>query len=126
MMAQFARLLAFFVLCGIASTASAEVPGCSADDPDVACTLQGAIRGVVQGEMLAFKGIPYAKPPVGELRWRPPAAAESWSGVRDGGRFGPICPQIIREEVKGDEDCLTINVWRPRLKPAQPLPVMVW
>jgi len=75
---------------------------------------------------VAFKGIPYARPPVGPLRWKPPQAAEAWSGVRDGSRFGAICPQIIGQEVKGDEDCLTINVWRPREKPVQALPVMVW
>ena len=44
--------------------------------------------------------------------------------MRDGSRFGAICPQIIGQEVKGDEDCLTLNVWRPRAKPAQKLPVM--
>jgi para-nitrobenzyl esterase len=125
-MAHFTKLLALFLFAVIASTASAQVPGCTADDPDVACILQGAVRGVVEGDMLAFKGIPYARPPVGPLRWKPTEAAEGWSGVRDGSRFGAICPQIIGQEVKGDEDCLTVNVWRPRVKPAQTLPVMVW
>ena len=46
--------------------------------------------------------------------------------MRDGSRFGAICPQIIGQEIKGDEDCLTVNAWRPRVKPAQALPVMVW
>jgi para-nitrobenzyl esterase len=125
-MAHFTKLLALFLFAEIASTASAQVPGCTADDPDVACILQGAVRGVVEGDMLAFKGIPYARPPVGPLRWKPTEAAEGWSGVRDGSRFGAICPQIIGQEIKGDEDCLTVNVWRPRVKPAQALPVMVW
>jgi para-nitrobenzyl esterase len=125
-MAQFTRLLALSLFAMTASTASAQVPGCSANDPDVACTLQGAVRGVVEGDMLAFKRIPYARPPVGPLRWKPTEAAEAWSDVRDGSRFGAICPQIIGQEVKGDEDCLTVNVWRPRVKPAQALPVMVW
>jgi para-nitrobenzyl esterase len=125
-MAHFTRPLALFLFAVTASSASAQVPGCTADDPDIACTSQGAVRGVVEGDMLAFKGIPYARPPVGPLRWKPTEAAEGWSGVRDGGRFGPICPQIIGQDVKGDEDCLTVNVWRPRVKPSQPLPVMVW
>ena len=125
-MTRFTRLLALFLFAATASTASAQVPGCTANDPDVACTPQGAVRGVVEGDMLAFKGIPYARPPVGALRWKPTEAAEGWSGVRDGSRFGPICPQIIGQEIKGDEDCLTVNVWRPRVKPAQALPVMVW
>jgi para-nitrobenzyl esterase len=87
-MAQFTRLLALSLFAVTASTASAQVPGCSANDPDVACTLQGAVRGVVEGDMLAFKGIPYARPPVGPLRWKPTEAAEAWSDVRDGSRFG--------------------------------------
>src|SRR3984893_14384320 len=125
-MAHFTRLLALCLFAPTASPASAQVPGCTANDPDVACILQGALRGVVEGDMLAFKGIPYARPPVGSLRWKPTEAAEGWSGVRDGSHFGPICPQIIGQEIKGEEDCLTVNVWRPRVKPAQALPVMVW
>src|SRR5262245_58671309 len=54
------------------------------------------------------------------------APAERWDGVRDGSRFGAMCPQIVGEEVKGDEDCRYINVWRPREKSDRPLPVMVW
>ena len=125
-MAHLTRPFVLFLFAVTASTASAQAPGCTANDPDIACTMQGAVRGVVEGDMLAFKGIPYARPPVGQLRWKPTEAAEGWSGVRDGSRFGAICPQIIGQEVKGDEDCLTVNVWRPRVKPAQPLPVMVW
>src|SRR5262245_21394213 len=99
---------------------------CAASGADIVCTEQGAVRGVVEGEMLAFKGIPYARPPVGALRWQPTEGAEPWQGVRDGSRYGSMCPQIIGKEVKGEEDCLFINVWRPREMPTQPLPVMVW
>jgi para-nitrobenzyl esterase len=123
-MAHLTKLLILFLLAVTASAASAQAPICT--DPDIACTQQGAVRGVVEGDMLAFKGIPYARPPIGLLRWRPTEAAEAWSGVRDGSRFGSICPQIVGQEVKGDEDCLTVNVWRPRAKPEQALPVMVW
>jgi para-nitrobenzyl esterase len=119
-------IFALFLLAVIPATASAQTPSCAANEPDIACTQQGAVRGVVEGDMLAFKGIPYARPPVGPLRWKPTEAAEPWSGVRDGSRFGAICPQISGQEVKGDEDCLTINVWRPRVRPSQALPVMVW
>lgn len=123
---RFRKVLALLVFALTASSAAAQVPSCTTNDPDVACTVQGAVRGVVEGDMLAFKGIPYARPPVGPLRWKPAEAAESWPGERDGSRFGAICPQIIAQEVRGDEDCLTLNVWRPRVRPAEPLPVMVW
>lgn len=106
--------------------ASKLAAGCDASGSDIVCIEQGAVRGVVEGEMLAFKGIPYARPPIGALRWRPPEAAEPWQSVRDSSRYGSMCPQIIGKDVKGEEDCLFINVWRPREKPAQPLPVMVW
>lgn len=108
------------------SAASAQKSSCAFNDADVVCTEQGAVRGAVQGATMAFKGMPYASAPVGRLRWRPPASAAAWEGVRDGSRFGPICPQIIGGAVKGDEDCLYVNVWRPREKPDRPLPVVVW
>jgi para-nitrobenzyl esterase len=120
------RMLAVFLLLATSAGASAQSPGCSASEPDIACTQQGAVRGVTEGGMLAFKGIPYARPPVGALRWKPTEAVDAWTGVRDGSRFGAICPQIAGSEVKGEEDCLTLNVWRPRSLPAEKLPVMVW
>jgi para-nitrobenzyl esterase len=115
----------FLVAC-LRPLESQRAAGCVETSPDIACTEQDAIRGVVEGEMLGFKGIPYAQPPVGALRWRPPEPGERWEGVRDGSRYGSMCPQIVAKEVRGEEDCLFINVWRPREKPAQPLPVMVW
>jgi para-nitrobenzyl esterase len=120
------RMLVAFLFLATSASASAQSPGCGANEPDIACTRQGAVRGVTEGDMLAFKGIPYARPPVGALRWKPTEAAEAWTGVRDGSRFGAICPQFVGSEVKGEEDCLTLNVWRPRLLPAEKLPVMVW
>jgi para-nitrobenzyl esterase len=123
-MAHLTKPLILFLFAVSASASSAQSPICA--DPDIACTQQGAVRGIIGGDMLAFKGIPYARPPIGLLRWRPTETAEAWSGVRDGSRFGSICPQIIGQEVKGEEDCLTVNVWRPRAKPEQALPVMVW
>jgi para-nitrobenzyl esterase len=93
---------------------------------DVACTAQGAVRGTTEAGIVAFKGIPYAEPPVGELRWRPPAMPVTWAGVRDGSRFGAICPQLSGTQVIGEENCLTLNVWKPAERPAAPLPVMVF
>jgi para-nitrobenzyl esterase len=84
------------------------------------------VRGVAEGRTFAFKGMPYAQAPVGQLRWKPPVSAARWDGVRDGSRYGAMCPQINANEVQGDEDCLYVNVWRPSEKPNRPLPVMVW
>src|SRR5262245_52458397 len=117
--------LLFLGAC-VPPVASKLAADCAASGSDIVCTDQGAVRGVVEGEMLAFKGIPYARPPVGALRWRPTEPAESWEGACDASRYGSMCPQIIGKEVRGEEDCLFINVWRPREKPAQLLPVMVW
>ncbi len=110
----------------LAASATAQAESCPAAGPDIACTQQGAVRGVVEGDTLAFKGIPYARPPIGLLRWRPTEPPEPWQEVRDGSRYGAMCPQLIAKEVKGEEDCLYLNVWRPREMPTRPLPVMVW
>lgn len=91
----------------------------------------GALRGVADDGVVAFKGIPYAAPPVGPLRWRAPQPAAAWEGVRDAIAYGPDCMQ---EPFPSDaaplgtapaEDCLYANVWRPQQADA-PLPVLVW
>ena len=109
---------------GTFAALAAEPPAkhCAATGPDIACTAQGAVRGMVEGELLAFKGLPYARPPVGDLRWRPPAPPSAWDGVRDGTQFGAICPQTIAKKVTGEEDCLTLNIWRPRQLPPNRCP----
>lgn len=91
----------------------------------------GVLKGVVAGDTIAFKGIPYAAPPVGNLRWRAPQPVEPWQGVRSGERPGAMCMQIIgaAEAAKlpsQSEDCLTLNVWAPASTAPAPLPVMVW
>src|SRR5262249_13507958 len=76
-------------------------------------TTTGAVSGT-NGEIQAFKGIPYAAPPVGPLRWRPPQPPVSWRGVRDATRFGDDCmqrPYVISTGQKTSEDCLTVSVW---------------
>ena len=82
-----------------------------------------------------FRGIPYAAPPVGALRWRPPQPPSPWPGVRRCSSFGPACPQparffedpVIREiPDRLSEDCLYLNVWSPGVDPAARYPVMVW
>ncbi len=93
---------------------------------------QGVLQGVQAAGVVAYKGVPYAQPPVGVLRWRAPVPAAPWTGVRDAAAFGHACPQPPQDP-KGlysgglasmSEDCLTLNVWAPA--GAKKLPVMVW
>ena len=91
----------------------------------------GSLQGTVEYNMQAFKNIPYAAPPVGDLRWRPPQPALAWSGIRDASKFGSSCPQQYIKNLSdglglpGDEDCLKLNVYVPA-KAGKNLPVMVW
>jgi para-nitrobenzyl esterase len=86
----------------------------------------GQIQGTADARVTSFKGIPFAAPPVGELRWRPPQPAAKWKGVRQTTQFGHDCmqlPSIFSHSPA--EDCLYINVWTPEHH-GQNLPVMVW
>jgi para-nitrobenzyl esterase len=89
----------------------------------------GLLQGVQDSDVVAYKGVPYAAPPVGPLRWRPPHPAPAWRGVRDASIFGPVCPQAtglgVPASLPQSEDCLTLNVWAPA-HAAGPAPVMVW
>jgi para-nitrobenzyl esterase len=93
----------------------------------------GDLRGVTEGDVTSFKGIPFAAPPLGEFRWRPPQPVIPWEGIRDATEFGPTCanagwgaaPGTISEG--SSEDCLYLNVWKPaNAKQGAKLPVMVW
>ncbi|POM23299.1 Para-nitrobenzyl esterase [Actinomadura rubteroloni] len=97
---------------------------------DVVRTDAGNVRGVVDGVRRAFLGIPYAAPPVGDLRWRAPQPVRPWAGVRDATRYGSSCPQIATPGAPGqvpstDEDCLFVNVHTP-VRPRRGMPVLVF
>jgi para-nitrobenzyl esterase len=91
----------------------------------------GTVQGLIQGTIVAFKGIPFAAPPLGPLRWRPPQAIVPWHGARQANAYGPDCLQVpfpgdaAPLGVQSKEDCLYVNVWAP-LTPNRRLPVMVW
>ncbi len=81
----------------------------------VVATRAGAVRGS-SGYPEVFRGIPYATPPVGRLRWRPPLPPKPWAGIRDATRFGNDCmqaPWMVLSGVPFSEDCLSVNVWTP-------------
>jgi para-nitrobenzyl esterase len=90
----------------------------------------GEIRGHALASGATFKGIPYAAPPVGDLRWREPASVQPWNGVRDAGAYGAVCAQIGGTRnpaaTKGVEDCLFLNLWTPEWPAKSRLPVMVF
>ncbi len=95
-------------------------------------TESGLVDGVTEGEVTVWKGIPFAAPPVGDLRWRAPQAAHPWSGVRLADTFSPVCMQRGRypEDAPVEpmsEDCLYLNVWAPvAATSGAKLPVMFW
>lgn len=95
-------------------------------------TDSGVVEGKDDGAVHTFLGIPYAAPPVGDLRWRPPQPATKWTGVRKATEFGAHCMQgkvygdMNFRDPGGSEDCLTLNVWVPAKAPSAKLPVMVW
>ncbi|MDN0200567.1 carboxylesterase family protein [Streptomyces sp. S.PNR 29] len=98
-------------------------------------TPYGAVRGRHERGIAVFRGIPYAAPPFGPRRFRPPEPPEPWDGVRDAGSFGPTAPKppyseafarYLSDPVVPGDDCLNLNVWTPEPGPGARLPVLVW
>jgi para-nitrobenzyl esterase len=120
-------------LCGAVGIAAFALPA-RAGNPLVIKTDRGKVQGKMSadGQARDFLGIPFAAPPVGPLRWKPPQPAAKWQGVRQAASFGSRCMQqdynadMIFRDPGESEDCLTLNVWTPAVKPKGKLPVMVW
>lgn len=116
----------------VAACASDEASDGSPDDrPDeaitTATTSSGVVRGAIDGEVVRYLGIPYAQPPVDDLRFEPPQPVEPWDGELDATEFASMCmQQAWPDGTRGDEDCLYLNVTAPAAPSDEPRPVMVW
>lgn len=119
-----ARALLLLIMLAVPGVRAAEAPLVRIDD--------GPLRGHAVDGVERFLGIPFAAPPVGDLRWRPPAPPVRWRGERDASLYGADCAQkpFIGDDAPlattPSEDCLFINVWRPETKVKKKRPVMVW
>ncbi len=112
------------VFVGVALLASAAVA-------QQVMTESGTISGMRTNGLNVYKGIPFAAPPVGDLRWRPPVHAAPWTGTRKADAFAPACMQV-GVSMPGEtppavsEDCLYLNIWTPAKTARERLPVIVW
>ncbi len=116
-------------------TTPAAAPAAPASTEPVVMVDGGMIRGSVDDGVVSYLGIPYAAPPVGDLRWMPPQPVAGWDGVRDATKYGSECVQGsfgpppaggAAAEPRGNEDCLYLNVWAPADAAGKKLPVMLW
>jgi para-nitrobenzyl esterase len=111
--------------------AAAQVAGVSVAVGQQAWTESGAISGIRESGLSVYKGVPFAAPPVGDLRWRPPAPVTPWTGTRETNAFASACMQT-GVSMPGEtppsvsEDCLYLNIWTPAKSAQERLPVIVW
>ena len=121
-----------FIVTVLLGALSGTLPAAAADSPPVVTAPAGKLQGTAVGDVNVFRGIPYALPPVGALRWKPPLPAAKWKGTRDATQFGHVCVQpngkpdsiYFGNLAAMSEDCLSLNVWAPAS--AHKAPVFFW
>jgi para-nitrobenzyl esterase len=100
---------------------SSQAPSCDTT------TASGDVQGLLRGGTCTYLGIPYAAPPTGNLRWRPPQPRAAWTTTLSATVAPPVCPNINQGPPQGNEDCLRLNIWTPAITPqGRGLPVIVW
>jgi len=124
------KLTSCVLVCCLVLIGSTLFAGCTQNsaEPGVVKIDSGSISGHEQNGLRVFLGIPFAAPPTGELRWRPPAPVQPWGGVKETKAFGANPPQQapLNPAVVTSEDCLYLNVWTPAKSADEKLPVMVF
>ena len=110
-------LLLALAVASISCTSWAAAPAAKVEE--------GKLQGTIENGLTIYRGIPFAAPPLGDLRWRAPQPAAKWQGVRSADKFAPQCVQSI-PGITTSEDCLYLNVWSPAKKPSDRIPVLVW
>jgi para-nitrobenzyl esterase len=99
---------------------------CTKLQPNQAKTEQGIVQGTIEDSLRVFKGIPFAAPPVGDLRWKVPQPAQKWEGVKMTTEFAPAAMQGGNPPSGKSEDCLYLNIWTPAMSANEKVPVMVY
>lgn len=127
------RFLAAIPLAGLLLLVTC-MPVYATDAPDQVTIATGKLQGVTNADnsVRIFKGISFAAPPLGDLRWKAPQPAASWQGVRQADKYGPACLQtnvfgdIYFRDAQPSEDCLNLNIWIPAKASSKKLPVLLW
>ena len=111
-------LFAVILVLGISS--------CTKLQPNQAKTELGIVQGTIKDSLRVFKGIPFAAPPVGDLRWKAPQPAPKWEGVKQTTEYAPAAFQGGNPPSGKSEDCLYLNIWTPAKSANEKVPVLVW
>ncbi|MBK7131362.1 MAG: carboxylesterase family protein [Bacteroidales bacterium] len=114
------------LILSIALTVAAIMTGCSTLSPDQVKVEQGIVQGTIEDSLRVFKGIPFAAPPVGDLRWKAPQPAPKWDGIKITTEYAPAAFQGGNPPSGKSEDCLYLNIWTPAKSGKEKVPVLVW